>query len=188
MWIIRDDPGLSGTDIKNPEQNFDQRGGNEPSSRSTSPTGAPGVPGDDHRHDRPARRRQRPLLSLEPESNSQHFAIALDNELVSIPFINFRENPDGIDGLTGAQISGGFTIQSAQDLAKVLKIGALPLRLELISRSQVSATLGKQALDQGLVAGIAGFLIVALFLIVFYRVLGLIATLALAIYGSTSSR
>ena len=54
----------------------------------------------------------------------------------------------------------------------MLKTGALPLKLELISRSQVSATLGKQALNQGLKAGIAGFVIVALFLLVFYRVLG----------------
>ena len=107
----------------------------------------------------------------------------LDNELVSAPFINFAENPDGIDGSTGAQISGGFTITSAQDLAKILQIGALPLRLELVSRSQVSATLGAQALDQGLLAGIAGFAIVAGFLIVFYRVLGVIATVALGIYA-----
>src|SRR5439155_14948716 len=118
-----------------------------------------------------------------PLQTSQHFAIALDNALVSAPYINWRENPDGIDGSTGAQISGRFTLQSAQDLAKILKIGALPLKLSLISRSQVSATLGKQALDQGLKAGIAGFIIVALFLIVFYRVLGLIATLALGIYA-----
>jgi SecD/SecF fusion protein len=107
----------------------------------------------------------------------------LDNELVSTPYINYRENPDGIDGETGAQISGGFTLQSAQDLAKFLKIGALPIRLELISRSQVSASLGKQALSQGLTAGIAGFIIVALFLVTFYRVLGLIAVTALAVYA-----
>ena len=92
-----------------------------------------------------------------PINGSQHFAIVLDNELVSAPYINCQENPDGIDGSTGAQISGSFTIQSAQDLAKILKIGALPIRLELVSRSQVSATLGQQALDQGLIAGIAGF-------------------------------
>ena len=118
--------------------------------------GPQGVP-DDHARDRPARRRQRHPLQPRPEQNSQHFAIVLDNELVSAPYINYRENPDGIDGSTGAQISGGFTIPSAQDLAKILKIGALPIRLELISRSQVSATLGKQALDQGLIAGVAGF-------------------------------
>src|SRR5215211_4090568 len=182
-WVIRDAPGLSGTDIKNPEQNFDQRAGNEPIvtfdfsdkgqkafQRITSEVAQRGADNANP-------------LNPDPVASSHHFAIALDNELVSIPFINYRENPDGIDGSTGAQISGGFTITSAQDLAKVLKTGALPLRLELISRSQVSATLGKQALNQGLVAGIAGFAIVALFLLVFYRVLGVIATVALAIYA-----
>src|SRR5829696_6405575 len=182
-WVIRDAPGLSGTDIKNPEQNFDQRSGNEPIvtfdfsdkgqrafQKITSEVAQRGADNANP-------------LNPDPIQSSHHFAIALDNELVSIPFINYRENPDGIDGSTGAQISGGFTITSAQDLAKVLKTGALPLRLELISRSQVSATLGKQALNQGLVAGVAGFAIVALFLLVFYRVLGVIATVALAIYG-----
>ena len=70
----------------------------------------------------------------------------------------------------------------------MLKTGALPLRLELISRSQVSATLGKQALNQGLIAGIAGFAIVALFLLVFYRVLGVIATSRWSSTRSTSTR
>ena len=66
------------------------------------------------------------------------------------------ENPDGIDGSNGARSPGGFTIQSAQDLAKMLKIGALPIKLELISRSQVSATLGKQALTRASIAGLVG--------------------------------
>ena len=65
----------------------------------------------------------------------------------------------------------------------MLKIGALPLKLTEVSRSQVSATLGEQALDQGLKAGIAGFIIVALFLILYYRVLGVIAAVALCIYA-----
>src|SRR5215210_2437764 len=182
-WIIQDNPGLSGTDIKNPEQNFDQQGGNEPIvTFDFSDKGRKAF----QRITREVAQRgadNANPLNPDPQQNSQHFAIALDNELVSTPFINYQENPDGIDGSTGAQISGGFTITSAQDLAKILKIGALPLRLELISRSQVSATLGKQALDQGLKAGIAGFLIVAVFLLVFYRVLGVIATVALAIYA-----
>ena len=182
-WVIQDNPGLSGTDIKNPEQNFDQRAGNEPivtfdfsdkgRKAFQSITAKVAQRGADNANP----------LNPDPVQNSQHFAIALDNALVSIPYINFRENPDGIDGSTGAQISGGFTITSAQDLAKVLKIGALPLKLELISRSQVSATLGKQALNQGLIAGVAGFAVVALFLLLFYRVLGLIATAALGIYA-----
>src|SRR4051794_9414901 len=184
-WVLRDNPVLSGTDIKNPEQNFDQQGGGEPivtmeftgkgrkafaaTTRAIAQRGADNAALNGGLTD--------------PIGASHHFAIRLDNELISTPYINFRENPDGIDGQNGAQISGGFTIQSAQDLAKLLKIGALPLRLELISRSQVSATLGKQALHQGLIAGLAGFAIVAIFLIVFYRVLGVIATLALGIYA-----
>jgi SecD/SecF fusion protein len=182
-WVVRDDPGLSGTDIKNPEQNFDQQAGNQPivtfdfSDKGRKAfqriTATVAQRGADNANP----------LNPDPTANSQHFAIALDNSLVSIPFINYRENPDGIDGSTGAQISGGFTITTAQDLAKVLKTGALPLRLDLISRSQVSATLGKQALHQGLIAGIAGFAIVALFLLIFYRALGVVATVALAVYG-----
>jgi len=181
-WIMLDRPALSGTDLKNPEQNFDQRGGGQPIvtfdftdkgrkafqsiTRKIAQRGAdntlPGVPAD---------------------QASQHFAIVLDDQLVSSPFINFQENPDGIDGSTGAQISGGFTIQSAQDLAKILQIGALPIKLELISRSQVSASLGAQALNQGLIAGVVGLGIVALFLIGYYRILGLIASAALLIYA-----
>jgi SecD/SecF fusion protein len=182
-WIIRDDPALSGTDIKNPEQNFDQRGGNEPIvTFDFTDKGRKAFQTITSRIAQRGADNANPL-NPDPEANSQSFAIALDNELVSVPIINYRENPDGIDGSTGAQISGGFTITSAQDLAKILKTGALPLRLELISRSQVSATLGKQALNQGLKAGIAGFLVVALFLLVFYRVLGLIAVTALAVYA-----
>ena len=146
-YLMRDDPALSGTDIKNPEQNFDQT------------TNSPIVTMDFT--DRGKREFQKVTSEIAqrgadnafpgttPADASQHFAIVLDNDLVSTPYIDFRENPDGIDGETGAQISGGFTIQSAQDLANFLKIGALPIQLELISRSQVSATLGKQALDQG---------------------------------------
>ncbi len=180
-WILRDRPGLSGVDIKSPEQGFDQSVNNEPNVNFNFTS-----KGRKAFHDITrtiAQRGQDNSLGGDPTTTGQHFAIALDNELVSSPYINWRENSDGIDGANGAQISGSFTIQSAQDLAKILKIGALPLKLSLVSRSQVSATLGKQALDQGLKAGIAGFIIVALFLIIFYRVLGVIATVALGIYA-----
>jgi SecD/SecF fusion protein len=180
-WVIQDNPALSGTDITNPEQNYDQQSGNSPIvTFSFTDKGRAAFQKITREI---AQRGSDNALTQDPIATSQHFAIVLDNELVSAPYINWRENPDGIDGSTGAQISGGFTIQSAQDLAKILKIGALPVRLDLVSRSQVSATLGAQALHQGLIAGIAGFAIVAMFLIVFYRVLGLIATLALGIYA-----
>src|SRR5215207_1441901 len=184
-WVIKDNPVLGGTDIKNPEQNFEGGTGGPPIvTMDFSDKGRKAFA----ETTRAIAQRGSDNMALngglqDPISASHHFAIRLDNELISTPYINFRENPDGIDGGQGAQISGGFTLQSAQDLARLLKTGALPIRLELISRSQVSATLGQQALDQGLIAGIAGFSIVALFLIVFYRVLGVIAVLALGIYA-----
>ena len=107
----------------------------------------------------------------------------LDGQLITVPSIDFTKYPEGIDASTGSEISGGFTITSAQNLANELQSGALPVKLVLISRSQVSATLGKQALNQGLIAGLAGFLVVCLFLLLFYRVLGAIAIGGLVIYG-----
>jgi SecD/SecF fusion protein len=180
-WVVQDNPALNGTDITDPKQSFDQN------------TNAPIVTFSFTKKGREAfqritreiaqRGQDNALPGQDPTALSQHFAIVLDNQLISAPYINYQENPDGIDGSTGAQISGGFTLQSAQDLAKILQIGALPVKLDLISRSQVSASLGQQALDQGLIAGVAGFVVVAFFLIAFYRVLGLIATVALAIYA-----
>jgi SecD/SecF fusion protein len=183
-YVLRDAPALSGTDIKNPEQNFDQGPGG---------TGQPNVTFEfTDRGQRLwqettreiAQRGQNSFFGGDPSAAYQHFAIVLDNELISAPYIDFQRNPDGIDGRTGSEISGGFTIDSAQRLANLLKTGALPIKLQLISASQVSATLGQQALDQGLVAGIAGFVVVALFLIAFYRVLGLIAVGALGVYAT----
>src|SRR5262249_29243204 len=99
------------------------------------------------------------------------------------PYIDYRENPDGIDGRTGAQISGGFSLQEAQDLANVLKTGALPITLKPISETKVSATLGKQALHEGLIAGLVGFVLVLIFLLLFSRLLGAIASVALLFYA-----
>ncbi|HKG16052.1 MAG TPA: protein translocase subunit SecD [Solirubrobacteraceae bacterium] len=183
-FVLNDDPSLNGTDLKNPEQNFDNGPGG---------TGQPIVTFGFSTHGRQqfqavtrhiAQRGVAQQIPGEPaQAAFQHFAIVLDNQLVSRPYIDFNQNPDGIDGRTGAQISGSFTIQSAQDLANLLKIGALPVKLELISQSQVSATLGREALHQGLIAGAVGLGLVALFLIVFYRVLGLIAVAALGVYA-----
>ena len=115
---------------------------------------------------------------------SGHFAVVLDDEAVTRPIINFAENPAGIDGRTGAEISGGFSgPQEAQDIATFLQIGALPVELKLISQSQVSATLGQQALDQGLKAGLIGLALVVLFLLAYYRFLGLVAAIGLIVYA-----
>jgi SecD/SecF fusion protein len=180
-YVLNDNPVLSGVDIKNPAQSFDN---------GTAGTGAPIVTFDFTAKGRKifqtvtrqiAQRGQ--AQSLPGQNNNQHFAVVLDNRLITVPYIDFTQNPDGIDASNGSQITGGFTIDSAQQLANLLKTGALPINLKLISESQVSATLGKQALDQGMIAGLVGFAVVALFLLVFYRVLGLIAVGALLIYA-----
>ena len=153
----KDRPELSGDEIEDPKQNSTD----QPTSRtspSTSPTRAAAAFQEVTR--RIAQRgaaKAPPSACANPAGRrrlSQHFAIVLDNEIVSRPIINFCENPDGIDGRTGAQISGSFTLTEAQDLAKFLQIGALPVNLTLISQSTVSATLGEEALDQGLKAGL----------------------------------
>ena len=180
-FVVRDNPELRGTDIKDPRQEPDPTT-NEPivTFRFTDK----GRKAFQEVTRRLAQRGQTRQVPGQPvESSFQTFAIVLDRELVSRPFIDYRENPDGIDGRTGAQISGGFTLQEAQDLADVLKTGALPIDLKPISETQVSASLGKQALNQGLLAGGVGFALVLLFLLLYYRLLGAIASFALITYA-----
>jgi SecD/SecF fusion protein len=111
------------------------------------------------------------------------FAIVLDGEIISSPFIDYTDNPVGINS-DNAEISGGFaTEKEARTLADQLSSGAIPINLERISTSIVGATLGEQSLRQGLIAGLIGLIVVMLFLIFYYRVLGLIASGALIIYG-----
>ena len=184
-FVLNDDPALSGTDIKNPEQNTDQ---------GAAGSGQPIVTfeftdeGRKKWHDVTREIAQRGLSLQVPgqpaQASFQHFAAVLDGELITVPFISFTDNPDGIDGRNGSQIEGGFTIRTAQDLAQLLKTGALPLKLELISQSQVSATLGREALDQAILAGGVGLVVVVLFLLAFYRLAGLIAVTALSVYAA----
>ncbi|MDO8185145.1 protein translocase subunit SecD [Conexibacter sp. JD483] len=180
FYVLRDSVALSGSDIKDPQQGFNQSQQPDVEFRFTN-RGKNAF----QRVTREISQRGQSLAlpGTSPALVAQHFAVALDGKLISVASIDPNRLPDGIDGENGAIIEGGFTIQSAQDLADLLKLGALPIGLELISQSQVSATLGKQALHEGLVAGIVGLILVAGFLITFYRILGVIATVALLIYG-----
>jgi SecD/SecF fusion protein len=117
---------------------------------------------------------------------AQHFAIVLDREIQSVPYIDFVRNPDGIPGDNGAQIDmgRGGGLGEAKRLALVLQTGALPVKFETAERTDVSATLGKDSLNQAKKAAIVGLLVVALFLLLFYRFLGLVAVLGLGIYAA----
>jgi SecD/SecF fusion protein len=114
----------------------------------------------------------------------QHFAIVLDGEIQSTPYIDFRQNPNGIAGGNGAQITGIGSIKEAQELALVLQTGALPVEFRTLSQTAISATLGEDSLNQAIRAALAGMIVVALFLLIAYRFLGLVAVLGLAIYGA----
>ncbi len=178
FFVLKDDVALSGTDITNPQQSTDTGGNPDVSFGFTSK----GQSEFQNVTATIARRGQLDQPAGQSQSN-QHFAVALDNLLITVPSIDYKTYPAGIPAGQGADITGGFTIQSAQDLATQLRLGALPIKLVLISSQQVSATLGKQSLHQGLVAGAVGLLVVALFLLLYYRLLGLIAVAGLAVYG-----
>jgi SecD/SecF fusion protein len=180
-YVLNDEPVLTGADITNPQQGNDET------------TGQPNVNFGFSSHGKAVfeavtkkiahRGQEAQLPGVSREAALQHFAVVLDGQLITTPSIDFTKYPEGIDSSNGSEISGGFTLTSAQNLASELQSGALPVKLALISRSQVSATLGKQALSQGLIAGLAGFLVVCAFLLLFYRVLGAIAIGGLVIYG-----
>jgi len=105
-------------------------------------------------------------------------AIVLDGVVKSAPQVQ-----DAIlDGRT--QISGNFTAQEAKDLATVLQTGALPVSLAPVDTRVVGPTLGQQSLQQGVLAALIGLAIVAIYLVAFYRGLGLISVVGLIVFGS----
>ncbi len=114
----------------------------------------------------------------------QHFAIVLDREIRSWPQIDYTDSSlsGGISG--NAQISGIDNIQEAKDLALVLQTGALPVNFVTLDQTAISATLGKDSLDEAKTAALVGLLVVALFLLIFYRFLGLVAVVGLGIYAA----
>ena len=183
-WVLEDDSELSGADIENPEQQLDPQT-NEPIV--TMEFTDEGQEAFARVTKRIAERGASILLppGQPPSAAEQSFAITLDNEIVSLASIDFVRYPEGIDGRTGAQINGIGSLEETQDLAESLRIGALPIELRLISQTQVSATLGAQALEQGITAGLAGLALTLLFLLLFYRVLGAVAALTLVVYAIT---
>jgi preprotein translocase subunit SecD len=107
------------------------------------------------------------------ESPNDQFAIVLDGVVISAPSVN-----EAILG-GSAVISGSFTADEARALAQVLKYGALPVGLEVDEVQQISPTLGNDQLQAGLIAGGFGLLLVVIYLLLYYRALGVIAVVSL---------
>jgi preprotein translocase subunit SecD len=103
------------------------------------------------------------------------FAIVLDGLVQSAPRVN--------EPITGgqAQITGNFTQEEAKSLANVLKFGALPISLDVQSVDSVSPTLGSDQLRAGIIAGLLGLLLVVIYLLIYYRALGLVAVVSLLV-------
>ncbi|MGW5850765.1 protein translocase subunit SecD [Streptomyces sp. NPDC055254] len=109
------------------------------------------------------------------QSPQNQFAIVLDGDVVSDPSVS-----TAIMG-GNAQISGGFTQQSAQDLGNMLSYGALPLSFQEDSVTTVTAALGGEQLRAGLIAGAIGLILVVIYLLVYYRGLAFIAIISLLV-------
>lgn len=113
-------------------------------------------------------------LSTVSAANLHKFlAIDLDGQVQSAPVINAQLSSQ-------AQISGNFTHAQANNLALVLRYGSLPVQFNQLSVSSVSPTLGKSSLHAGLVAGLVGLALVMLYMIFYYRALGIVVVLGLA--------
>jgi SecD/SecF fusion protein len=126
FFVMRDDVALAAADITHPKAGLDQ-------------SGQPDVTFGFTRAGRAAFERVTKAIahrganvSVAGTTVNQHFAVALDNQLLTVPQIDFRPYPDGIIGAGGADITGGFTRQSARDLATELRYGALPLAVRVV--------------------------------------------------------
>lgn len=111
---------------------------------------------------------------------NKYLAIVLDKRVISCPVIN-SAIPDG-KGI----IQGNFNRDSANYLATVLRFGSLPVALEVAQSRQIGPVLGEASLRQSLIAGAIGFALVALFMILYYRLPGFLAVIAVIIYAMIS--
>jgi protein-export membrane protein SecD len=116
------------------------------------------------------------FAKLTKENIGKQLAIFLDGYPVSVPRVN--------EEISGGQavISGNFTLQEARDLVARMNSGALPVPVTLLSTSVVPPTLGSQAIKDAEYAGMLAFLLIALFMVVWYRIPGIIAVVALLAY------
>ena len=126
FFVLRDSAALTGSDITNPQESTDQSGqpnvtfGFNSAGRSAF-----------HHVTRQVSQRGN-LVSTTGAHYNQHFAVALDGQLLTVPSIDYQVYPEGIAGDGGADITDGFTTRSAKDLAIQLRYGPLPLQLRLV--------------------------------------------------------
>jgi len=156
-YVIKKQVLVSGGDLTDAQPGFDQRS-NEPIVSFRFNTSG-----------------SRKFAQATSENVGQPFAIVLDNEVISAPVI--REPITGGSG----QISGSFTVQQANDLAILLRAGALPAPLTVIEERTVGPGLGQDSIEKGELAAYVGGILVIVFMLVTYRLFGVFANIAVAI-------
>lgn len=114
----------------------------------------------------------------DPSCPTRQLGIALDGVVVSAPVVNEASFPSGVE------ITGSFTEKQARDLALVLRYGSLPTELVPLSTQTVSATLGKDSLRAGITAGLLGLGLVLIYMVLYYRALGIVVVLGLGVSGT----
>jgi preprotein translocase subunit SecD len=155
--VIKKQVLVSGGDLSDAQTGFDQRSGEPVVNFKFNSTGA------------------RKFAQATTDNVGQRFAIVLDNQVISAPVI--REPIIGGQG----QISGSFTVQSANDLAILLRAGALPAPLTVIEERTVGPGLGQDSIEKGELAAYVGSIMVVVFMLVTYRLFGLFANIAVTI-------
>jgi SecD/SecF fusion protein len=134
FFVLKDNIALRGSDITKPQQSKDPNTGSPDITfrfRSKGKTEFQNVTAQiAHRG---------ALVSALGQTLNQHFAVVLDNQLITVPFIDSKQYPNGINGDQGGAISGPFSISSAQALVNELRLGALPLNLKLICEGAPAA-------------------------------------------------
>ncbi|MEK7166100.1 MAG: protein translocase subunit SecD, partial [Patescibacteria group bacterium] len=152
--------GVTGKDLKKAEVSFDQQSGAPVVSFEMTEEGT------------------KKFADLSSRLVGQPLAIFLDDRLLGYP-------PTVKEAITSGQgvISGGFTRDQAKQLALQLSAGALPTSIKVVEQRNIGALLGAASIEKSIRAGVIGLTLVALFMIIYYGILGVIATFALAIYG-----
>ena len=156
-YVIKKQVLVSGADLTDAQPGFDQRTGEPIVSFRFNTNGA------------------RKFARATTENVGLPFAIVLDNEVISAPVI--REPITGGSG----QISGSFTVQGANDLAILLRAGALPAPLTIIEERTVGPGLGQDSIEKGERAAYVGSILVIVFMLLTYRLFGVFANLAVAV-------
>jgi len=156
-YVVKKQVLVSGGELSDAQPGFDQRTGEAIVSFKFNTSGA------------------RKFAQATADNVGQPFAIVLDNKVISAPVI--REPITGGQG----QISGSFTVQSANDLAILMRAGALPAPLSVAEERTVGPGLGQDSIEKGELAAYVGSILVIVFMLLTYRLFGVFANVAVAI-------